>query len=46
MEKTLHENSEKILKSNIEILFANLSDAIKKYVGVGEWMGELKYINA
>lgn len=46
MEKTLHENSEKILKSNIEILFANLSDAIKKYVNDGEWMGELKYINA
>ena len=46
MEKILHENSEKILKSNIEILFANLSDAIKKYVNAGEWMGELKYINA
>ena len=46
MEKILHENSEKILKSNIEILFANLSDAIKKYVNDGEWMGELKYINA
>lgn len=46
MEKILHENSEKILKSNIEILFANLNDAIKKYVNAGEWMGELKYINA
>ncbi len=46
MGKILHENSEKILKSNIEVLFANLSDAIQKYVNDGEWMGELKYINA
>lgn len=46
MEKILHENSEKILKSNIEILFGNLNDAIKKYIDDGEWMGELKYINA
>lgn len=46
MEKLLHENSEEILKSNIEILFGNLSDAIKKYIDNGEWMGELKYINA
>lgn len=46
MEKSLHENSEIVLKSNIEILFNNLNDAIKKYVDAGEWLGELKYINA
>ena len=46
MEKLLHKNSELVLKNNIEILFSDLSDAIKKYVDAGEWMGELKYINA
>ena len=46
MDKKLNIESEDILKSNIEILFNDLSDAINRYIDSGEWLGELKYINA
>lgn len=46
MSKGLSENVENTLKSNIEILFMHLTNAINEYIDKGECMGELKYINA
>ena len=46
MSKGLSKNVESALKSNIEILFIHLTNAIKEYIDKGECMGELKYINA
>ena len=44
MEKSLHKNSEIVLKSNIEILFNDLDDAIKKYVDAGEWIHQIRRV--
>lgn len=42
----LHENAEKVLKSNIEILFNHLKKAISNYISSGHAMGEYQFINA
>lgn len=42
----LHENAEKVLKSNTEILFNHLKEAISNYISSGHAMGEYQFINA
>lgn len=42
----LNENAERVLKSNIEILYKQLCIAVDEYVQVGCYMGEFSYINA
>lgn len=42
----LHENAEKVLKSNIEILYGQLCAAVHDYIETGHCMGEFRYINA
>lgn len=42
----LHENAEKVLKSNIKILFPHLESAVDEYIRDGHGMGEFSFINA
>ncbi|MDP4118948.1 MAG: hypothetical protein Q8873_07140 [Bacillota bacterium] len=42
----LNENSKKVLKSNIEILFNQLKVAVDSYVKNGRSMGDFSFINA
>ena len=42
----LNERAEAVLKSNIEVLYAQLISAIQDYLDSGHCMGEFRYINA
>ena len=42
----LNERAEAVLKSNIEVLYAQLISAIQDYLDSGHCMGEFRYIKA